>query len=87
MSLFKYLDTLTPKVYILQLGNLVLAKVGYTSKDIKATVGEVRWNVFNGVPTLYLAISAHADPTGSAGTDAKEWAGIPLFGDIVDFPD
>ena len=33
MSLFKYLDTLTPKVYILQLGDLVLAKVGYTSKD------------------------------------------------------
>jgi hypothetical protein len=35
MSLFKYLDTLTPKVYILQLGTYVLAKVGYTSKDIK----------------------------------------------------
>ena len=38
MSLFKYLDTLTPKVYILQLGNLVLAKVGYTEKDIKARI-------------------------------------------------
>ena len=38
MSLFKYLDTLTPKVYILQLGTLVLAKVGYTSKDIKARI-------------------------------------------------
>jgi hypothetical protein len=38
MSLFKYLDTLTPKVYILQLGDLVLAKVGYTSKDIKARI-------------------------------------------------
>ena len=38
MSLFKYLDTLTPKVYILQLGNLVLAKVGYTEKDIKTRI-------------------------------------------------
>mgnify|MGYP001398091793 FL=1 len=38
MSLFKYLDTLTPKVYILQLGTYVLAKVGYTEKDIKARI-------------------------------------------------
>ena len=38
MSLFKYLDTLTPKVYILQLGNFVLTKVAYTSKDIKARI-------------------------------------------------
>jgi hypothetical protein len=38
MSLFKYLDTLTPKVYILQLGTLVLAKVGYTEKDIKTRI-------------------------------------------------
>ena len=38
MSLFKYLDTLTPKVYILQLGDYVLAKVGYTSKDIKTRI-------------------------------------------------
>ena len=36
MSLYKYLDALTPKVYILQLGTYVLAKVGYTEKDIKA---------------------------------------------------
>ena len=38
MSLFKYLDTLTPKVYILQLGTYVLAKVGYTEKDIKTRI-------------------------------------------------
>ena len=38
MSLFKYLDTLTPKVYILQLGTYVLTKVGYTEKDIKTHI-------------------------------------------------
>ena len=38
MSLFKYLDTLTPKVYILQLGTYVLAKVGYTEKEIKTRI-------------------------------------------------
>ena len=38
MSLFKYLDTLTPKVYILQLGTYVLTKVGYTEKDIKIRI-------------------------------------------------
>ena len=38
MSLFKYLDTLTPKVYILQLGTYVLTKVGYTEKDIKTRI-------------------------------------------------
>lgn len=44
MSLFKYLDTLTPKVYILQLGTLVLAKVGYTSKDIKARIKDYKFS-------------------------------------------
>ena len=44
MSLFKYLDTLTPKVYILQLGDLVLAKVGYTSKDIKARIKDYKFS-------------------------------------------
>lgn len=44
MSLFKYLDTLTPKVYILQLGDLVSAKVGYTSKDIKARIKDYKFS-------------------------------------------
>ena len=44
MSLFKYLDTLTPKVYILQLGDLVLAKVGYTSKDIKTRIKDYKFS-------------------------------------------
>ena len=44
MSLFKYLDTLTPKVYILQLGTLVLAKVGFTKKDIKKRIKEYKFS-------------------------------------------
>ena len=44
MSLFKYLDTLTPKVYILQLGNLVLAKVGFTKKEIEKRIKEYRFS-------------------------------------------
>ena len=44
MSLFKYLDTLTPKVYILQLGTYVLAKVGYTSKDIKNRIKDYKFS-------------------------------------------
>jgi hypothetical protein len=44
MSLFKYLDTLTPKVYILQLGNLVLAKVGFTKKDIEKRIKEYKFS-------------------------------------------
>ena len=52
-----------------------------TSKTIKAVIGEVRWNVYEGVPTLYLAVSGHPDVTADA--DAKSWYGIPLFGDGV----
>ena len=44
MSLYKYLDTLTPKVYILQLGTLVLAKVGFTKKDIKKRIKEYKFS-------------------------------------------
>ena len=44
MSLFKYLDTLTPKVYILQLGTLVLAKVGFTKKEIKKRIKDYRFS-------------------------------------------
>ena len=44
MSLFKYLDTLTPKVYILQLGNLVLAKVGFTKKEIEKRIKEYKFS-------------------------------------------
>ena len=44
MSLFKYLDTLTPKVYILQLGTYVLTKVGYTEKDIKNRIKDYKFS-------------------------------------------
>ena len=60
------------------------------SKNIRAVLGEVRWNIFNGVPTLYIATSAHSDPgvnMGAGMDDAKEWHGIPLFGGTSEFPD
>ena len=34
-GLFKYLDKLKPKVYILKLGTFCLAKIGYTEQDIE----------------------------------------------------
>lgn len=65
MSLFKYLDTLTPKVYILQLGSYVLAKVGYTSRDIKKRIriinsrdnGQARKGIFG-----FMRYSLHQLP-------------------------
>lgn len=51
------------------------------SKDIPAQVGELRWNVYNGVPTLYMAVSADSSTTGRVDK-AKIWYGIPLFGDL-----
>ena len=60
------------------------------SKNIRAVIGEVRWNIFNGVPTLYIATSAHSLPGenhGAGKDDAKEWHGIPLFGGTSEFPD
>jgi len=60
------------------------------SKNIRAVLGEVRWNIFNGVPTLYIAtnpLSGAGLNTGAGKDDAKEWHGIPLFGGVGDFPD
>lgn len=54
------------------------------SAQVPAQIGEIRWNVYNGVPTLYLAVAAHPDVGGSADPDAKTWYGVPLFGTIDD---
>lgn len=55
------------------------------SATVPAQVGEIRWNIFNGVPTLYLAVSAHPN-IGTTGVDAnaKAWYGVPLFGTLDD---
>lgn len=51
------------------------------SKDIPAQIGELRWNIYNGVPTLYMAVSADNASAGRVDK-AKIWYGIPLFGDL-----
>lgn len=51
------------------------------SKDIPAQIGELRWNVYNGVPTLYMAVSAD-QATPDRVANSKIWYGIPLFGDL-----
>ena len=87
----------TPKRVVLD-GTLVLPKHKdgedltdeETSKHIRAVLGEVRWNIFNGVPTLYIAtnpLSAAGLNTAAGKDDAKEWHGIPLFGATSEFPD
>jgi len=52
-------------------------------KNFAAQIGEIRWNIYNRVPTLYLAV---ADlPTSAGGvTGAKIWYGVPLFGTIAE---
>ena len=43
-------------------------------------IGEIRWNIFNSIPTIYLAVS---DDNGAGATaGAKTWYGIPMFGTI-----
>lgn len=54
------------------------------SAQVPAQIGEIRWNIFNNVPTLYLAVSAHPDAGTSGHADAKTWYGVPLFGTIDD---
>ena len=55
------------------------SKIG--PRDFAANIGEIRWNVYNGVPTIYLAVSKI---TGSVSRvqGACYWYGIPLFGTI-----
>lgn len=51
------------------------------SMNVEAVVGEIRWNFFNGVPTLYLATSRDGTASGSADHPCH-WYGVPLFGTI-----
>lgn len=55
--------------------------VNSISKDIPAQIGELRWNVYNGVPTLYMAVSAD-QATPDRVANSKIWYGVPLFGDL-----
>lgn len=55
------------------------------SQTVPARVGEIRWNIYNDIPTLYLAVSADAlAGTGGVHARAKVWYGVPLFGTIDD---
>ena len=39
MGLFQYLDSITPKIYILSLGNeITIAKIGYTKMEIEIRI-------------------------------------------------
>ena len=45
MGLFKYLDSITPKIYILSLGNeITIAKIGYTKKDIEKRIRDYKFS-------------------------------------------
>ena len=50
-------------------------------KNFPAQVGEIRWNKYNNVPTLYLAVSKMAGVAGAVN-GACHWYGVPLFGQI-----
>tara|TARA_R110000765_G_scaffold121721_7_gene218054 strand:- start:592 stop:1761 length:1170 start_codon:yes stop_codon:yes gene_type:complete len=50
------------------------------SKMFPAVIGEIRWNIFNTIPTIYLAVSNDIGSDATAG--AKTWYGIPMFGTI-----
>lgn len=52
------------------------------SKDIPAQIGEIRWNIFNGIPTIYLAVQNDNVTTGAV-EGSKIWYGVPLFGTIT----
>ena len=55
------------------------------SQTVPARIGEIRWNIYNNIPTLYLAVSADAAAgTGGVHARAKIWYGVPLFGTIDD---
>lgn len=55
-------------------------------RQFNANIGEIRWNVYNGVPTIYLAVEKMT-PSGPGGNlsrspGACHWYGVPLFGTI-----
>lgn len=50
-------------------------------KNFPAQVGEIRWNFYNGVPTLYLAVRKMSGVSGQVD-GACVWYGTPLFGTI-----
>lgn len=49
-----------------------------------AQIGEIRWNIYNNVPTIYLAVADLPYPSGGGIEGAKIWYGIPLFGTIAE---
>lgn len=52
-------------------------------KNFPAQIGEIRWNIYNNVPTIYLAVAEL--PTEDGGVmGAKTWYGVPLFGTIAE---
>jgi hypothetical protein len=53
--------------------------------NFTAQIGEIRWNVYNNVPTLYLAVGElPTEAGGFGGAGAKIWYGVPLFGTIAE---
>lgn len=50
-------------------------------KNFAAQVGEIRWNFYNNVPTIYLAVKKMSGVAGAVG-GACHWYGVPLFGTI-----
>jgi len=46
--------------------------------NFPAQLGEIRWNWFNGIPTIYLAVADR----GAPGSGYKTWYGVPMFGTI-----
>lgn len=52
-------------------------------RQFAANIGEIRWNMYNGVPTIYLAVTKMGpEVTGGKVPGACHWYGVPLFGTI-----
>jgi len=52
-------------------------------RDFAACIGEMRWNLYNGVPTIYLAVKRMGtEVSGIKNARACHWYGVPLFGTI-----
>ena len=43
MTLFKLLDTLSPKIYILKFGKRKMAKIGHTEQEINRYIKAIRF--------------------------------------------
>lgn len=54
------------------------------SQNYPAVVGEIRWNIFNNIPTLYLAVQVDSTNPNSGDYQSCDWYGVPLFGTIDD---